>query len=85
MITYLLQDKLFLLTGLLARVSVIWGDFSWHYVNWEVIFTLFGLMLLLTLFEASHSLFNLTLFGMRRASSTRMLTLVIISFAFLFR
>lgn len=49
-------NPFFIVAGLLAIVSVLLGDFSWSYINFQLLVTLFGLMLVLGLFSASGGL-----------------------------
>lgn len=55
-VAFLFQNPLFTISGLLAVFSIALGQLDLSTVNFEVILTLFGMMVVLALFEASNVL-----------------------------
>lgn len=76
------ENLLFVVAFSLAIISSIFGQFDITFINFNVIVTLFGLMLVLGLFEESGALKQATVILVERSRNTRRLVqaLVLISF-----
>lgn len=81
---YIYEDKVFLLALIFAVISVCLGDFQLSFINWQVIFSLFGMMLVLALFNTSGFLHQLSSRIVRMSANTRHIALWMVNIAFFF-
>lgn len=82
-VAFLFQNPLFTISGLLAVFSIALGQLDLSTVNFEVILTLFGMMVVLALFEGSNVLKKAALALIDRSQNTRRLVQILIGLSFL--
>ncbi|MGX7091696.1 SLC13 family permease [Hutsoniella sourekii] len=81
---FIYQDKVFLIALLLALASVFLGEFQLAFINWQVILSLFGMMLVLALFSASGLLQHVSIRIIHWSHHTRQMALWMVNLAFFF-
>lgn len=70
---FFLKDKVFLVAFILAVISVIFGGFETKFFDYKVIFTVFGLMLVIGGFKSTGLLHYLGQALVKRSQTTRQL------------
>ncbi|MGX7364396.1 SLC13 family permease [Aerococcus suis] len=80
---YMTSDRVFLVAFILAVVAILFGQFAVGDINFNVIFTLFGMMLVLALFEASGFLRYAAILLIEKSKDTRQLIQIITLVSFI--
>ncbi|AMB98747.1 hypothetical protein AWM75_01485 [Aerococcus urinaehominis] len=83
LILFIRKHSMVILSLSLALLSVIVGRFDWRFINYGVIVTLFGLMLVLGIFAESGLLKQASIFLVTKSANSRRLVQALILVAFL--
>lgn len=82
-VEFIQSNTLFTVAFILALVSVLIGRFDWQFINYGIITTLFGMMLMLALYEGSGLLRYGSIKIIERSNSTRSLVRNMVLFSFI--
>lgn len=78
----LYNNKLLFVTSILALISIILGRFDHSFIDFDVILTLFGMMVVIAVFDKSNILKNIAAKLVDYSANTRRLLQIIIGFSF---